>query len=139
MYKRQLGQVPELGQSIELPGFESDIGLEPVANGTGNIWDSFLTTVSKTVDVGGTLYSKFVAPDIQKAQLDLARTNAETAASQARAIELAAKTGAAARAGTATTAPVPGVSTGFKIGGTALVLGAVGLGLFFFMGRKKRR
>lgn len=110
-------------------------------------WGGFLDTVGKAIDIGGSVYTKYIDSDIQNAQLELAKMNADTAKEQAKAASLQAEAKLAASrvlqaqaARAPLTPPPPPVPSKTMLGlgvGTGTLLVGAGV-LAFFMLRKRR-
>lgn len=116
--------VPELGSVNGVP-----------AHGLGYDWSTLLDNIGAAVEIGGTVYDKYIDPDSQNAQLELARLNAQTAADRARALALQQTTAQRAAAG-GYGAPSTGLLGGLSIGVLALVAGG-GLLAWKLLGRRK--
>lgn len=140
---RDLGQrVPELGlglgqDALVFPDFAKEIGVNgEVPAPKPGAWETLLTNIDRSIDLGGKVYSKYVSTDVQKAQIDLARTQAETAASQAEAARLALKAAAAARE--AERPAIPPAVKPLAVGAGTLALIAAGvLGAVYLFTRRK--
>lgn len=121
MIYRQRTRVPELG---------ADTGS---TTATSSGWSSVLDSIGKVVDIGAGLWSGVKSQDVQVAQLELAKAQAQTAAEATKAQQLiAASQAAQARQ----SQPTSILTTAAGIGLPVLALGA--LGVWFFMGRKRR-
>lgn len=113
--------VPELGSVNGVPG----LGEETAGAWS---WSSLVSTIGKAVEVGGTVYDKYINPDEQNAQLEIAKLQAKTEAERLAIAQLQARTAAGGGGG----GSLLGIGAG-----TLALLAAGGLALFFVM--KKRR
>lgn len=114
--------VPELGNVNGVPS--------RAPSGLGDVWSDLITTVT---NVGSQYLTKDINEDIAKAQLELAKVNAQTAADQVKATQAAALLKAQTAAPTAS----GGVSMGTLGLGASVLIGG-GLLAYMFMGRRRR-
>jgi hypothetical protein len=129
----QKESVPELGQDFDFNLFSSS-GAE--AGATSAVakttdWGTVLSNIGKVVDIGAGLWAGAKSSDVQVAQLELAKAQAQTAAEAAKASQLIAATQAAQ----AKQAQPLSLATGVGIGIPLLVLG--GLGVWFLLQKKR--
>jgi hypothetical protein len=109
--------VPELGNTNGVPG-----------HGLGFDWGNLVDSIGQAVEVGGTIYDKYISHDAQDAALELAKLNASTEATRARAAALQAQTAGGYR---------PGAGLlGMGLGTLALLAGG-GLALFMLLRRRR--
>lgn len=137
--------VPSVEASGYDPGsydnFFTDItsgGITARTQPSGFDWDALINNIGKAVDVGSTLWSGAANKDIQIAQLELAKTKAETEQARLQAQKLidATRTSQlATEAANTEKAIVSRTMAGVSLGTIAVI----GLGAYLLLSRKGKR
>lgn len=114
--------VPELGA-------ETAPTAAAAASSGGWSWSDLLDNVGKAVEIGGSIYSKYIDDDAQNAALELAKLQARTAEERARAAQLQTVTKSGG-----------GAASGWGIGGgVGLAALAVGGGVLLWVLLRQKR